>query len=541
MIRFDSLGVAVGCLLAGLTASTDLLAQSKPITASDLNQSLTQLDQEAALKRIVGTINARLRADWSERGLEPAPAASDSAFVRRVYLDLIGRIPRASEVRDFLEDTHPAKRARLVDRLIRTPSFANHFASITRRDWLPQTDEDAQTFFLGVNMERWLRDRLREDTPYDQLVRQILTLPPLGPRRNRDRDLPYDFYQANNSKPEEIAATVTRAFMGIKLECAQCHDHPFAEYTQDQFWEFAAFFVDMQAGLPRPRSKSVNDYAFFREIRVPETTRMVSARLFDGTNPRWQDGTMPRELFADWLIHPDNPFFARNAANRLWAHFFGYGIIDPVDEPSPDNPPSHPEILDALAQGLIAADYDLKFLIRAITRSEAYQRSSHLTESAQQDWQRFARMNVKGLSDDQLFDSLVVATGFRDPNPEADNFYAQGTRQRFRVRFGSAERPTAMQTSILQALMLMNGDFVTAQTSLERSQNLTAIAEMPLASNAEKIDALFLNTLSRMPTSAERSRFLGYVEAGGPSGDTKKALADVFWVLLNSTEFLTNH
>jgi hypothetical protein len=233
-------------------------------------------------------------------------------------------------------------------------------------------------------------------------------------------------------------------------------------------------------------------------------------------------------------------------ANRLWAHFFGIGIQDPVDEPVESNQPSHPELLAALGKAFAECGFDNHTLIRGITQSKAYNLTSRMTHPGQADPRRFARMNIKGLTAGQLFDTMVSATGFREPAfmRRQQNFgFAQpnNPRSEFLTRFASNERPTETNTTILQALMLLNGQFIGDQTDLVKSEVLAAIADMPGWDTKQRISNLFLTALSRNPSTEELEKFASYVDRGGAVGEKKKALADVFWVLLNSPEFLFNH
>ncbi len=509
---------------------------------------------------IAALIDRHLEADWAARGIKPTVPADDGEFVRRVYLDLIGRIPRVAEARDFVDDPAPDKRKRLVERLLGMPGFAQHFAAVTRAAWLPQTVTNVQYANAGYQFENWLRQRFRENTPADVMVRRILTVPFTVNAQNPqlrfvqgDLNDPESwtligFYQANEARAENLGAAVSRLFLGVKLECAQCHDHPFNRYTREQFWEFAAFFAELNPAPVTPPGfvGPLPPQADRNRLKVGTGDRIVTARFFDGTSPEWTPDRDPRTELADWLTRPTNPYFAKNLVNRMWAYFFGYGILDPVDEPGDNNGPTHPELWDELARAFVAARFDNRVLIRGIVRSRAYQLSSKLTHPSQTDPRRFARMNLKGLTPAQLFDSLVTATGHREPgfmrqNPFGFNPQPNNPRSQFLNRFASNERAAETHTTILQALMLMNGQFVSDVTSLEKGEVLGAIADMPGWDTKERVTALFLTAFARPPRPDELDRFVSYVDRGGATGDPKKALADVFWVLLNSPEFLFNH
>ena len=509
---------------------------------------------------LAALIDRHLAKDWEARGIVPAEVTDDAEFVRRAYLDLVGRAPKASEARAFIDDTAADKRVKLVDRLLTMPGHANHFAAVTRAQWLPQTTTNFQLAQFGTQFETWLRTRYRENTPADQVVKRILTVKMTVNNQNPtfrfvqadgtdpDGIAVAGFYSANEGKPENVGSAVSRLFLGMKLECAQCHDHPFAPYTKDQFWQFAAFFSELSplAG-PRPGFVGPTQPQSDRNrIGIPGTDKKVTATFFDGTNPAWSPDRVPRVELADWLVSAKNPYFAKNTANRVWAHFFGIGIQDPVDEPGENNPPSHPELLKELGQAFADSGFDNRTLIRAITRTRAYQLTSKMTHPGQADPRRFARMNLKGLTPAQLFDSLVAATGFREPaafrNQANFGFVQPGNpRSQFLNRFVNTDRPTETSTTILQALMLMNGQFIGDQTDLAKSEVLAAIVDVPGWDTKQRVSTLFLTAFARNPTPDELDKFGSYVDRGGAKGDKKQALADVFWVLLNSPEFLFNH
>jgi hypothetical protein len=501
-----------------------------------------------AVLSLAARIDALIEVGYESNNVKPAPLADDAEFVRRVYLDLAGRIPRVSEVHRFLDDKAPDKRRALVEEILKGPHYVNHFTNVWRALLLPQNN-DQQVRFFAAQMENWLRPLILENKPYDRMVRDLLTTPLgntiLGVRPPSPAgDGAMIFYQVNESKPENVAAATSRLFLGIKLECAQCHDHPFASWSRNQFWQYAAFFSGIRAQQPQAGvfSRSL-DEPRKREIKIPNTEKTVQARFLDGTNPEWKEGATARAVLADWLISPKNPYFAKAIANRLWGHFFGIGIIDPVDDLGEANPPSHPELLDELGRAMVEHHFDMQFLIRAITASRTYQRASRASDPSQDDPHLFARMSLKGLSPEQVFDSLAIATGYRDTPTAPGNFNRfNGIRAEFLTKFANgSDKRTEYQTSILQALSLMNGKFIADATSVERSETLAALADAPFLDDRQRLDALYLAALGRPMRDRESSRVLPYLQRGGPSGNKSKALADVFWALINSSEFIFNH
>jgi hypothetical protein len=527
-----------------LAAVPPLLAAESKDATSDKSPPVVR-DAQALADRI----DQILSASWKEKGVKPAALADDAEFLRRLYLDLAGRIPDVQEVRKFLDDKSADKRQRMVEMLLseRSALYVSHFTNVWRSLMVPQTNNQ-QLQGLAQGLDNWLKIQLRDNVGYDQLVRDVLTTPVSFTRganpQQFNQPSPRVFYQANENRPENLAAATSRLFLGVKLECAQCHDHPFAKWSRKQFWEYAAFFAGVQGQGPNPAFGQVQEKPDLREIGIPGTDKKVEARFLDGKDPEWQGGGSARATLAQWMTRPDNPFFARAAVNRMWAHFFGTGIIDPVDEPSDDNPPSHPELLDVMAKQFADHKFDLKFLIRAITYSKVYQLSSKLSDESQDDPRTFSRMALKGLTAEQLFDSLAEATRYRETFQGNQRQFGFNTaRAEFLNKFANhSDKRTEYQTSILQALSLMNGKFIEDATSVERSGTLAAVIDSPFFDTPEKqIETLFLSSLSRKPRPEEMVRFVKYVNSGGPTGDSKKALADVFWALLNSTEFILNH
>ncbi len=481
-------------------------------------------DPQALAERI----DRHFAARWAKANFRPADLTDDAEFQRRVTLDLIGRIPTVAEARAFQRETAPDRRRRLIDRLLDHPGYAVRFARLWGEQWMPQGD--AQFENLKPQFLDWLRERLRENAPYDRMAREVLgaPLPSLPPRvgegegGGRGAALRL-FLQANEFKPENLAASVSRRFLGVSLECAQCHDHPSAAWKRGQFWDFAAFFAG--GGL-----------------NVPGSRREASPRFPDGTAPNRisDDPAARRGALADWLTDGRNPYFARNAVNVLWAAFFGTSLAESLDD---ENAISDPQLLDDMADAFARHDFDLKHLIRAITLSRVYQLGSAGPADAP-DPRLFARAAVRPLSGDALYDSLLTATGLDEQSLAPPSAYGQPVvppRKAFLAFFGRGDGPAGSQRTILQALLMMNGRLTGEAVDLEQGRTLTAVAEAPFWSTPRKVEALYLAALGRPPRPAERERLTAYVEGGGPRKDPKRALADVFWALLNSSEFGANH
>ena len=489
------------------------------------------IDARALSARIDELIGLRL----AKEEIPPAPLADDAEFFRRLSLDLNGRIPAITQLADFLDDRRSDKRRALIDELMdgpdNAPLYVQHFTLFWRRQLLAQTT--VRTEAVVASLEGWLRRQIAANTPYDRLVRGLLT----------DENAAA-FYIANESKAENLASRTSRLLLGVKLECAQCHDdRSGGNWKRTQFWEYAAFFTGLrdEQGNPvhvmAPRPQNAGP----ARIRVGSLNTWVETRFPDGRTPDWRPAITPREALAEWIARGDNPWFARAAVNRLWHYFLGVGLIDPVDGlGTEDNPASHPELLDELVRQFVAHDFDLKFLIRAITGSRTYQRSSRLTHPRQAEQRRFARAASRALTPEQLYDSLVLATGYR-PDPArgaaSEPFQAGSPRAVFLAPFDDPSRqPVDFQASIQQALMMMNGQFAAEATSSSRSATVAAVIESnrPVA---RRIEELYLVTLSRQPRPEETRRLLEYAR----TRESKQALRDILWSLLNSTEFVLNH
>ncbi len=483
-------------------------------------------------------IDGRLTTAWVQARIRPVARADDGEFLRRASLDLVGRIPTAAEARDFLDDPNPAKRGALVDRLLDSPAYAARATMLWRRLLLPETGNGLPVAAGGL--EAWLAKKVTEQASYDRIVREVLSTRLVG-RDGAAMDpgglepTPAAFFTAKGGKPENLAGDSARAFLGIRLECAQCHNHPFASWKREEFWGFAAFF----ASVPRqadpdelPATRPNRDEAARREITIPGTKTVVKATHLDRSPPDWRPRADPRAVLAGWITAPENPYFARAAVNRVWSRFFGNGLIDPVDDLDAGGDPTLVALLGEVAGQFRDHGYDLKYLIRALMATEAYNLSSAVNPAEPTPPPLFARMPVRGLSPDQFIDSIAQATG-ADPGE---------TRGRFLELFADRdEPPTESQTSILQALTLMNGGFTAAATDPRTGNLLGAVAEAPYLDTAGRVEILYLAALTRRPKPDELARVVAYIDRRAAGADQAQALADAFWAILNGPEFRINH
>lgn len=520
-------------------------------SAARPNSSVQDLQAKAAKsleaeRKLIDRIDQRIREAWTQEKVTPAVRADDAEFLRRVYLDLAGRIPAVSEVRRFLADSSPEKRSTIVRELLDGPRYIVHSSNVWRSELLPEASADPQLQFLIPSFEAWLKDQLIDNDSYADLARKLLTYKIEGQTGRNIFESggsvsPVAFYQAKEGKPENLAAGTARVFLGLRIECAQCHDHPFDSWKQQQFWSFTAFYSGVSRQQAGDIAGALSDIPNRRkvEVLIKNQKTEIEARYLNDAIPDWKPNETSRDNLANWLTARDNPYFAKAAVNRVWGRLFGVGIVNPVDDFSETNPPSHPELLNELAEAFIESGYDLKFLLRVLTATEAYQLTSSLSDPTQELPQRFARMSPKGMTPSQLFDSLTQATGVLDLNRNTQFFGLDDSRPRneFQDLFSNeSDPPTERQTTIIQALAMMNGRFIAENVTPDKGL-LGATATFPDMTLDERLETLYLAALGRTPRVSELNKLRTYCEGR----ELKVALSDVFWSLLNSTEFLLNH
>lgn len=487
-------------------------------------------------------IDARLAQQWSSANVTPAALAEDAEFLRRAWLDLCGIIPPLNDsdalcgVRGFLAATNSDKRLQLIERLLAKPQHATHFANVWKNILLPQ-DSDVQRLGGDAGFQAWLRGQFADNVSYDVLVADLIQA-----KGQANQSGPALFYTALQLKPEELAASTSRAFLGTQIQCAQCHDHPFDHWKKADFWGYAAFFAQLQQPSARPQQVvQVADLAT-GEVTLPDSKDPVKPRYLGGEETADGDGKTRRARLAQWLTKPENPFVARAAVNRVWALLFGRGLVHPVDDLGSHNATIHEDLLSELADYLVRTGYDLNCLIRTLARTNAYQLSSRSSPGADEQPELFARMAIKSLTAEQLYDCLLEATRRRQAptlqQPQFVGFQAGDVaRQAFLTRFRApTQGATDYEGGIPQALTLMNGANIRQATDLRQSDLLLAL-DAPFFTTDERVEVLFLSTLSRLPRSEEQTKFAAYVQQAG----NRQALGDVLWALLNSAEFMLNH
>jgi hypothetical protein len=520
--RWPALALAVAAALAGGTSRA--AERSAPSTGA-------RHDPAALARRIDDAVGKALAVE----NVPAPPLADDAEFLRRVSLDITGVIPAADRAAAFLDSKDPDKRAKLVDELLASPRYGRHMADIWQA-LLVQRDPDNRRIPFEP-LERWLEQSFNDNKPWDRFANDLLTA-----TGTQDANGAVTFYLAN-ATPDKVTDRVCRAFLGVRLQCAQCHNHPFTHWKQTDYWGMAAFFTRVRLdGNPRQQLQQGQSPGITeggrggRPLRLPDSAKVVPAKFFLGADAPVKAGEPARPVLAGWLTAADNPYFARALVNRLWGQFFGRGLVNPVDDMHDGNPASHPELLRELAAQFAAGGYDVKDVVRAVCASQAYQRTSRASAAANDAEARlFARTAIKPLTPEQLYDSLEQVLGKPDgraERPRGGKRPGAATPRAVFVNFfavdGAAE-PTEYQAGIPQALRLMNSP------QMNRPAGALGQADRP----AQVVEHLYLAALSRRPTPAEERLVLDYVGKHGPR--PRDAYGDVLWALLNSSEFTLNH
>jgi hypothetical protein len=463
----------------------------------------------------------------------------DETFLRRVYLDIIGTTPTVTEASAFLDSKASDKRAKVIDELLGRKEFTelwvNKWAEILQIRSSLQVSYKAM--FLYYN---WLMEKISKNTPMDKMVQELL-----GANGGTFKNPATNFYQQTTDQLV-LTESVAQVFMGMRIQCAQCHNHPFDRWTQDDYYGFSAFFS--QIGR-----KGTDDY---RETVVfnsggGDTKHPVGGRVmppkFLGDEAPDTAGKDRRVILAQWLASPRNPFFAKSFVNRVWAHFYGLGIVEPVDDFRVSNPASNPELLDELAKRFTESNYDLRKIVRDICNSRTYQRSTQRNDSNSTDEKNFAHANLRRIQAESLLDTISVVTDTKDKfnglptGSRAVQIADGGYSTYFLTTFGRATRETPcscevkMEPTLSQALHLLNGDTVNQKI---KTGGVIEKLMKDKPKLEDRISDLYVRCFARRPTPEEVAKV---TKALAIEPDPKKAMEDLFWALLNSREFLFNH
>ena len=561
-------------------------------------------------------VDAELRAEWQKAGMAPAPTVDDARFLRRAYIDIVGTIPTADVVTAFLADRAPDKRAKLVEGLLASPRYAQHWTDKWDRTLMGR--EVRRNVVDQEEFRSWLRPKLAQNVGYNRIVYDILTATGRNTHKGESAmgeptpaasasSAPPGTDPVNGAvnyllkfeNPADLTGTTSRVFLGVQIQCAQCHDHKTEKWKREDFDRLAACFMQTKAE-PLERGKTMGTRLFeLKDVPKPNAKGPGKAKAAMGgdyarATPTALDGTdfstapNRRVALATWMTAPQNPWFADAIVNRMWAHFLGRGFVEPIDDFRPGNPAVAPELLKKLSAEFVASGYDLKALVRLITGTEAYQRAAAPSKK-EGDGRLWAHFRLAPMGPDELVESLVTATNMeallaKNGNADLDQVKA-GIRKQFTFLFDVDEEQAGdddFDGTIPQVLLLLNGRLTTQGVSAVPGSALNDVLALPGGDDV-KIRALYLRALSREPNAEELARWTTFVTAPrewvfpntaapppppepkgkgkkgappdplakmdkkmqkqqGKAGDPKRqAYEDMFWTLLNSSEFLFNH
>jgi len=483
-------------------------------------------------------------AKWKQLGIIPSDLCSDSEFIRRAMLDICGTLPNAKEVQDFIADADANKRAKLVDAFLDRQEYADYFtlkwADILRVKRRNNANLRRSTF----GFSSWINKQILTDTPYDQFVREILAA-----QGDVSTSPPVAWYREIRTA-EAAVDDAAQVFLGLRIQCARCHHHPFEKWSQDDYYGFAAFFarIGRKAGLEGIQEEQRIFAQRTGEVNHPKTGKAMKPKGLDAPELDIAADQDRRQFLADWLGDPENQFFAKAVSNRMWAHFFSRGIVNPEDDMRVTNPPSNQELLDALAKDLIAHKYSLKHLIRTICTSRTYQLSSIPNDFNKHDKQNYARYFPKRMQAEVMHDAIVDVTG----SPSGFAGLPAGTRAiklpdessatYFLTVFGKPQRESACecervgQANLAQSLHLLNSNEI--QGKISGGTRIAAWMNEKEKSDSDKMTELFLTSYARTPTAEEMEIALKHIEA--KKDKKKEAYEDLVWALINTKEFLFN-
>ncbi len=500
----------------------------KPVAANDFRPA-NYIDELALAK-------------WKKLGITPSGLCTDGEFIRRVSLDLCGKLPTPDQVRAFLADRSADKRARLIDRCLDDKDYAAYFAmrwgSILRNASLAGSEQAAYAF------HEWLVDMIGRNRPYDEFVRGIVA----AAGEWQDAPAINWYWQMRDDQLHQPVADTAQLFLGLRLQCAKCHHHPYERWSQDDYYGLAGFFARLGrkgGGEPPPYYSSRRRTT--GEVN-PRTGKPIEPKLLDGPVLKIAPEDDPRHKLVDWMARLDNPFFAKALCNRMWGHFLGRGLVDPVDDMRETNPPSNPELLDALAKDFIKHKFDVKHLIRTICNSRTYQLSSTANESNRHDKQNHARYYGKRLIAEVFLDAVDQVCGTRtqfnkmsrqaravDLPHEAFGSYFLDVFDR-PPRSSACECARSSGANLSQVLHLANSSEV--EDKIANGNGRVALLVKAKAAPEKAIEEIYLAALARTPTAEERQKSLDYLAR---RGDLRHGLEDLVWALLNTREFMFNH
>ncbi|MDA0833839.1 MAG: DUF1549 and DUF1553 domain-containing protein [Planctomycetota bacterium] len=559
IVLIVGVGVAVG------VAPSCAEAQAKPKKVAAVDASDEKEADSAAQSRtsfttgssdvIIDFVNQQIRQGWVDNEIEPSEVASDEEWIRRVYLDILGHIPPSADVTAFVEDRDDAKRSKLIDKLLDDPDYVRNWTTIWSNLLIGRQPPRRVS---QAGMQKFLREAFAKNRPWNEIVFDITSA-----EGHFERNGAVNYLLAQMTMADEgvqATAKTTKLFLGMQVQCTQCHDHPFNDWKQARFWEFNSFFRQMRRidhrKFDEKSGRQVDDYSELvrADFEGPVFYEKRSG-LMVAASPAFFDikvddslDTDRRAALARFMVEGEKPLIAQAFVNRTWGQFMGYGFTRPVDDMGPHNSPSHPEVLDRLSEEFVKSGYDIKQLVRWICNSEPYNLTSQFNSKNESDDPSageiplFSHMYPKALQAEQLYDSLIVATQAHKSGSagwEQAESQRQRWMQQFVIAFGTDEgdEATIFNGTIPQALMMMNGELTQNAINTAPGSYLHSVLSQKGSDN-QKVKELYLASLGRAPTSREFSTAGKLIKV---NRDKVIAYQDLFWALLNSNEFMTNH
>jgi hypothetical protein len=495
--------------------------------------------------------------------IEPSDLCSDAEFLRRAHLDTIGVLPTPDEVKSFLADTSADKRTKLIDRLLARPEFADHWALFLGDLFQNRKERDHDVRGTkGVRaFHAWIRQQVADNRPWDKLAREVLLAS--GTTTDNPAVGYYVVTVGEHGDPtkSEVADSVAQAFLGTRIGCARCHNHPLERYTQDDFYHFAGFFSRVKLDRHDPKKQATTlrlagsngkEPHLAKEkigVRQPRTNQFLAPRPLDRSDlGEIKPGDDPRVKLADWITDPKNEYFAGSMVNRIWKHYLGVGLVEPVDDLRPSNPPTNPELYQALVKEFVGSQYDLKHLMKRILLSRTYQLSGATKPTNASDTRFYSHYYTRRLPAEVLLDAIATATGIPDRFPgypvgvRAGQLPDPGLQSYFLTLFGRSDRVTACacersgEVTMPQLLHLQNSQSITEKIASGDGRLAKMLREKK--STDEITEQLFLATLSRRPTDKQKAAVKSSLDEGDKP---EEVFRDLFWALLNSMDFAFNH
>ena len=508
-------------------------------------------------------LDRHINAVLKKENIQPSKVSEDTEFLRRVHLDLTGKIPTPEEVLNFLKDGSPNKRQKKIDQLLGSEPYIEYWTRLWV-NWLIGRRGDGDDRRIGLTT--WVQGALTKNIPYNQFVQELIAAD--GELKDNGAG---NYIMRYERSPAVLTSHSSRLFLGLPMQCAECHDHKTEVWSQKDYYGIAAFFNGIeseQKGYIQTvdmigNEKRMDNFLITNEPRramwVERMDTEVSPRFLGGTEYKGSL-TKRREALAQWMTDKSNPYFSRAIVNRVWKHFMGRAFVEPIDGFGEENLPTNPELLDWLAEDLIIHDYDLQHLMRTILNSETYQRTSETNKSNKDDEYYYSHAYVKPLSAEQFFYSLLQATGFeRFQQIKMEGSKKQGGEDRmgmlrnleerkrehlekflFLFDNGEMEEIEAFNGTVPQALMMINGNMVNNSASHQERGSFVNYVLEKWRAPADRLEYIYLNVLSRLPTAKETTYFQRYMERS-LYRNKDFAYEDLYWVLLNSAEFSLNH